>query len=97
MIVNAPSIDILAPDFSGTHEENLFGLESLPMMVAKLFEQTAKPMVVTIDSGRLYDAGALLLERAGVPVYRKIDRAGRALSAYILGNRSQVRCNGKIL
>jgi acyl-CoA synthetase (NDP forming) len=83
----APSIDILAPDFSGAHEENLFGLESLPMMVAKLFEQTAKPMVVTIDSGRLYDAGALLLERAGVPVYRKIDRAGRALSAHILGTR----------
>jgi len=26
-------------------------------------------------------------ERAGVPVYRKIDRAGRALSALILGHR----------
>jgi acyl-CoA synthetase (NDP forming) len=83
----APSIDILAPDFSGIHEENLFGVESLPMMVAGLFELTDKPVVVTIDSGRLYDPGALLLERAGVPVYRKIDRAGRALSAFILGNR----------
>jgi acyl-CoA synthetase (NDP forming) len=81
----APSIDILAPDFSGTHEENLFGVHSLPMMVAKLFEETEKPVVVTIDSGRLYDPGALLLERAGVPVYRKIDRAGRALSAFIMG------------
>jgi acyl-CoA synthetase (NDP forming) len=55
------------------------------MLVAQLFEETTKPMVVTIDSGRLYDPGALLLERAGVPVYRKIDRAGRALGAFILG------------
>ena len=52
-----------------------------------MFAETEKPMVVTIDAGRLYDPGALLLERAGVPVYRKIDRAGRALSALILGYR----------
>jgi acyl-CoA synthetase (NDP forming) len=83
----APSIDILTPDFTGTHHENLFGPDSLPMLVAQLFKETTKPMVVTIDSGRLYDPGALLLERAGVPVYRKIDRAGRALSAFILGQR----------
>ena len=83
----APSIDILAPDFTGNHHENLFGRDSLPMLVAELFRETRKPVVVTIDSGRLYDPGALLLERAGVPVYRKIDRAGRALSAFILGHR----------
>jgi acyl-CoA synthetase (NDP forming) len=83
----SPSIDILAPDFTGTHEENLFGMQSLPMMIAQLFAETEKPMVVTIDSGRLYDPGVLLLERAGVPVYRKIDRAGRALSTFILGHR----------
>jgi hypothetical protein len=44
-------------------------------------------MVVTIDSGRLYDPGVLMLERAGVPVYRKIDRASRALSTFVRAHR----------
>ncbi|RKZ12203.1 hypothetical protein DRQ53_03365 [bacterium] len=81
----SPAIDILAPDFSGAHDENLFGMNSLPSEIAKLFAETRKPLVVTIDSGRLYDPAVLLLERAGVPVYRKIDRASRALSAFIQG------------
>ena len=81
----APSIDILAPDFTGTHDENVFGMHSLPMEIARIFREIDKPMVVTIDSGRLYDPAVLLLERAGVPVYRKIDRAGRALSVFVRG------------
>lgn len=81
----APTLDILAPDFSGTHNENLFGMNSLPSEIAKVFGEITKPLVVTIDSGRLYDPGVLLLERSGVPVYRKIDRASRALSAFITG------------
>lgn len=81
----APSIDILAPDFTGAHDENVFGLHSLPMELARIFRETGKPMVVSIDSGRLYDPAVLILERAGVPVYRKIDRAGRALNAFVLG------------
>jgi acyl-CoA synthetase (NDP forming) len=82
----SPTLDVLAPDFTGTHEENVFGMHSLPSAVAKLFAETTKPIVVTIDSGRLYDPGVVLLERAGVPVYRKIDRASRALSALITGH-----------
>jgi hypothetical protein len=38
-------------------------------------------MVVSVDSGRLYDAFVTVLQRGGIPVYRKIDRASRALSA----------------
>jgi hypothetical protein len=37
-----------------------------------------------VDSGRIYDDCVVLLERAGIPTYRKIDRATRALSRYCL-------------
>ena len=79
----APTIDILAPDPEGAHTENVFGLASLPAEIKRVFRSTDKPIVATIDSGRLYDPAVLLLERAGVPVYRKIDRASRALSTFV--------------
>ena len=34
-----------------------------------------------VDSGRLYDDFVILMERGGIPAFRKIDRASRALSA----------------
>lgn len=79
----SPALNVLAPDSGGVHKENIFGMDSLPSEIVKLFVESDKPLVVTIDSGRIYDPGVLMLERAGVPVYRKIDRAGRALSALI--------------
>ncbi|HKI84046.1 MAG TPA: acetate--CoA ligase family protein [Candidatus Krumholzibacteria bacterium] len=75
-----PGLDILAPDLSGQHSENIFSMNSLPSEFIRVSKETDKPMVVVIDSGRLYDPSVLLLERAGLPVYRKIDRASRALS-----------------
>jgi len=79
----APTLDVLAPDPDGGHKENVFGLQSLPTEIVRVFGETDKPIVATIDSGRLYDPAVLVLERAGVPVYRKIDRASRALSAFV--------------
>jgi acyl-CoA synthetase (NDP forming) len=78
-----PALNVLAPDLSGQHLENAFSMKSLPTELIRVFEQCPKPLVVAIDSGRLYDPSVLLLERAGVPVYRKIDRASRALSAVL--------------
>ncbi len=79
----APTLDILAPDPEGAHPENVFGMQSLPAEVVRVFRETDKPIVAAIDSGRLYDPAVLMLERGGVPVYRKIDRASRALSAFV--------------
>ncbi len=78
-----PALDVLAPDLSGQHDENIFSLHSLPGELIRLSREVDKPMVFVIDSGRLYDPSVLMLERAGLPVYRKIDRASRALSAAI--------------
>ncbi len=78
-----PALDVLAPDPAGRHRENVFSMHSLPAELGRVFAATSKPMVVAIDSGRLYDPAVLLLERSGVPVYRKIDRATRALDFWV--------------
>jgi acyl-CoA synthetase (NDP forming) len=78
----APTLDVLAPDLSGEHGENIFAMGSLPAELIRLSRAIDKPMVVAIDSGRLYDPTVMLLQRSGIPVYRKIDRASRALSAF---------------
>ncbi len=76
-----PSLDILAPDPFGAHSENLFSKGALAQELLRLFRATKKPLVVNVDSGRLYDDFVAVLQRGGIPVYRKIDRASRALSA----------------
>ena len=77
-----PALDNLAPDLVGTHSENIHAPESLPQELLRLFRRTKKPVVVNVDSGRLYDDFVAVLQRGGIPVYRKIDRASRALSAF---------------
>jgi acyl-CoA synthetase (NDP forming) len=77
-----PGLDILAPDPVGIHEENVFAMHSLPGELIRVSRLTRKPLVFAIDSGRLYDPSVLLLQRAGIPVYRKIDRASRALAMF---------------
>jgi len=76
-----PTLDNLPPDLAGTHSENIYAAGSLPQELLRLFRETTKPVVVSVDSGRLYDDFATVLQRGGIPVYRKIDRASRALSA----------------
>jgi acyl-CoA synthetase (NDP forming) len=77
-----PALDDLAPSLLGGHSENIFSPGSLPQELARVFRRTNKPLVVNVDSGRLYDEFVMVLQRAGIPVYRKIDRASRALSAF---------------
>jgi acyl-CoA synthetase (NDP forming) len=74
------ALDNLEPNLAGVHSENIFGPHSLPQEMLRIFRQTRKPIVVSVDSGRLYDPFVLLLERGGIPTFRKIDRASRALA-----------------
>ena len=78
-----PALDDLAPDLTGSHSENIHSPGSLPLELIRLFRATRKPLVVNVDSGRLYDDFVTVLQRGGIPVYRKIDRASRALSALV--------------
>jgi len=52
-------------------------------LTIELHRGAQKPFVVVIDGGRLYDAMADHIQRAGVPVFRSGDRAARLLSVYV--------------
>lgn len=80
-----PTMDNLAPDPVGTHGENMYAPGSLPQQLVRVFNSTFKPVVVAVDSGWLYNDFVQLLQRNGIPVWRKIDRASRALSALMTG------------
>jgi acyl-CoA synthetase (NDP forming) len=56
---------------------------SLPKMLIEVFKKYDKPMVVCVDSGELFDPEVAMIKKAGIPVYRKIDRATRAMSAFV--------------
>jgi acyl-CoA synthetase (NDP forming) len=77
-----PALDNLEPDPQRRHRENLYAAESQPRLLVDALATSAKPAVVVIDSGRLYDPMAVMVERAGIPVFRKIDRAARALATF---------------
>lgn len=61
------------------HRENIFADNSLADRLSKLFGRTAKPFVVNIDAGRLYDPLCQHLEKKGLPVFRRCDQAVRFL------------------
>ena len=78
----SPALDNLPRDPQGRHGEDLESPGSQPRRMLDLWGRDRKPWVAVIDAGSLYDPMALMLERGGVPVFRKIDRATRALAAF---------------
>ena len=65
------------------HNEDIARPDSIPSGLIEIARETKKPLIVCVDSGRLYDPMVIQLEVAGVPVFRRIDRATRALSVYV--------------
>jgi len=65
------------------HQEDFARQGSFASRTIDLFRATAKPFIVNIDSGTLYDPLADHLERAGIPVFRRADEALRFLRAYV--------------
>jgi acyl-CoA synthetase (NDP forming) len=61
------------------HHEDLYSPEALPAVLTRLVREYDKPLVVSVDSGKLYDAYARALGQAGVPVFRTADSAARFL------------------
>ncbi len=78
-----PALDNLPAAPDGGHRENLDGPDSQAGAFVRLLGASSKPAVVAIDSGELYDPLCRRIEAAGIPVFRKIDRACRALAAFV--------------
>ena len=66
------------------HKEDISRQGSLPNRMIRVFRDTEKPVVFAIDSGALYDPFVRMMETAGLPCFRRIDRAIRALSNFVL-------------
>ncbi len=77
-----PALDNLPADPDERHKEDLTRETSQPSRMIEIIGSSAKPTVVVVDSGNIYDPMCRMIEEAGIPVFRKIDRAARALAAY---------------
>ena len=80
-----PALDNLPRDPGGRHAEDLAAPGSQAGRLLAVLETTAKPVVVVVDSGEIYDPLCRRFEEAGIPVFRKIDRAARSLAAFCRG------------
>ncbi len=78
-----PSLDNLVADPAGGHAEDITGPDSQPGAFIRILGGAGKPAVVVIDSGDLYDPMTTMIEAAGIPVFRKIDRAAQSLAAFV--------------
>jgi acyl-CoA synthetase (NDP forming) len=76
-----PSLDSLAPGQG--HDEDVRGPAGLATLLAGVFHSTRKPIVFSVDSGALYDPLAGALRAAGLPTFRRVDRATRALARFV--------------
>ena len=83
-----PTLDNLPADPHGAHREDLLGPKSQPSLMVDIINGSAKPAVVVVDSGKIYDPMCRIIEKAGIPVFRKIDRAARALAAFCRGEEA---------
>jgi acyl-CoA synthetase (NDP forming) len=65
------------------HKEDILHENSYPNVTIRAFKATTKPMVASLNSGRLFDPAVQMMEDAGIPCFRKIDRAMKALGFFI--------------
>jgi acyl-CoA synthetase (NDP forming) len=77
-----PALDNLPADPEGKHREDLSRETSQPARMIQIINSSAKPAAVVVDSGHIYNPMCRMIEEAGIPVFRKIDRAARAMAAY---------------
>jgi acyl-CoA synthetase (NDP forming) len=67
---------------SDAHGEDIARAESFPSRVIEVFRKSRKPMVFSVDAGALYDDCVTMMREAGLPCFRKVDRAVRALGIF---------------
>lgn len=65
------------------YKEDISRETSLPSRLIRIFQETRKPMVFSVDSGEIYEPFVQMLRRAGLPCFRKVDRATQALAAFV--------------
>ncbi len=77
-----PALNNLPADPEGKHGEDIAAENSQPKMMIEIINSSSKPAAVVVDSGEIYDPMCRVIEESGIPVFRKIDRAARAMAAF---------------
>ncbi|MBU8922971.1 MAG: acetate--CoA ligase family protein [Bacteroidales bacterium] len=65
------------------HDEDITNPDSHPNTLIRIFKKYDKPVVFCMNEGSIYDPAVRMMEEAGLPVFRKIDRAIRALELFV--------------
>ncbi len=80
-VASTPAQENLPP--GPGHREDINRESSHQNTMIRIFRSTDKPMVVCFNEGAIYDPAVEMMERAGIPVFRKIDRAARAMDIFL--------------
>jgi acyl-CoA synthetase (NDP forming) len=75
-----PALDTLAA--GPGHPDDLRRESGIVRRLLRLKDEVAKPWVMVVDAGRLYDPMAQALEEGGIPTFRTADRAVRLFGRY---------------
>jgi acyl-CoA synthetase (NDP forming) len=65
------------------HSENISDPSGIVQGLIRLFNESSKPFICSVDAGSLYDPMALELEKNGIPVFRSVDRAVKVFGKYV--------------
>ncbi|MBZ5639940.1 MAG: acetate--CoA ligase family protein [Acidobacteriia bacterium] len=80
-VPNTPALEDLAAGEG--HGEDISRPRSLPSRLIEVFLRSPKPMTFSVDAGTLYEPFVAMMRSAGLPCFRKVDRATRALAAFL--------------
>lgn len=69
-------------------EQSIRAAGSLVNRLSRLLQESRKPVIVSIDSGVLFDPYAKAFEEKGIPTFRSVDEACRALGLYAEGRNA---------
>jgi len=64
-------------------EDDVSADKNIVRQIVQLNNSSAKPLIMVVDSGSLYDHMATGLEESGLPVFRSADQAVRVLGKYV--------------
>ncbi len=80
-VPDTPALETL-PKGEG-HDEDITRATSYPSRLIEVFRKCKKPMIFSLDAGAPYEPCVRMMRAAGLPCFRKVDRAMRVLSAYL--------------
>jgi acyl-CoA synthetase (NDP forming) len=73
------------------HREDIANPDSHPKTLIRLVNGTKKPVAVSMNGGDIYHPAVRMMEENGVCVFRKIDRAIKAMGRFVEANLARGR------